>query len=276
MKIRRALLTITRYVFLGFILVISIVPFLWCFMSAFKSKKEILSSAFALPNKFSFENFSGAFEMAPLGQYFMNSTIITFFCIVLGCLFISMGAYVFARFEFKGKDKLYSLIALALLIPSTAIILPVFLFMNKAGLYDTKGGLVLVYLAISMPTVIYVMRSFFLTIPKEVEEAAYIDGANFYRTYFSIIIPLSKPGLATCAILIYLCSWNDFLYALMLTSGNKARTIPVALAQLQSAMGGNYGQIFAACTIIVLPSIIIYFCLQKKIETALMAGAIKG
>ena len=115
-----------------------------------------------------------------------------------------------------------------------------------------------------------------MTIPKELEEAAYMDGSGFYKTFFLVMIPLSKPGIATAAILIYLCAWNDFLYALMLTSGDSSRTIPVALNQLQSSMGGNYGQIFAACTVIVLPSILIYLCLQKQIETALLAGAVKG
>ncbi len=276
MKINQILSKTGKYIFLVFIILVSLIPFLWCAMSSFKTQSEILSSAFALPRSPSFKNYIGAFTLTPLARYFVNSFVITSFCVVLGCIFLNMGAYVFARFEFKGKNQLYTLITLAMLIPSTAIIFPVFLIMNKTGLYDTKSGLVIVYLAIAMPTAVYVMRSFYLTIPKELEEAAYIDGAGFYRTYFSIMMPLSKPGMATAAILIFLSSWNDFLYALMLTSGNNARTIPVALNQLQSSMGGNYGQIFAACTIIVLPSIILYFCLQKKIEVALLTGAVKG
>ena len=132
------------------------------------------------------------------------------------------------------------------------------------------------YLALSMPSCFYVLRSYYLSIPRGIDESAYIDGAGFFRTFFAIMLPLAGPGLATSAILIYLTSWNDFLYALILTSGNKARTVSVALSQFLSSFGSDYGQLFAASVIVVMPSIILYLILQNRVESALIAGSVKG
>jgi raffinose/stachyose/melibiose transport system permease protein len=276
MKLLEKLIKIFKYIFLGLMIFISIVPLLWGLLSSFKSNSAILSSAFSLPATLAFENYKMAFAYSPLAKYFLNSTTITLFTIIIGLFIFSLSAYIFARFEFKFKNELYSIISLSMLVPSVAIVFPIYLFMTKMRLYNTKIALVIVYLAISMPVVIYIMRSYFLTIPKEIEEAAYIDGSSFCGTFFKIMMPLSKPGLATSAILIFLAAWNDFLYALLLTSGDTARTVPIALTQFISMFGSNYGQLFAASTLIVMPSIVIYLCLQKHIESALIAGAVKG
>jgi raffinose/stachyose/melibiose transport system permease protein len=263
-------------IFLVFVIAFSLLPFLWAIVSSFKTNGEILSSAFSFPRGFRWENYVMAFKYSPLATYFINSVIITLITIVIGLLIFSMSAYVFAKFIFRLRGPLYSIISLTLLIPPTAIIFPIYLFINKIGLYNTKMGLVLVYLAVCMPSVLYVLRSFFLTIPTSIGEAASIDGAGFAGIFFQIILPLALPGLSTATVLIFLAAWNDFLYALMLTSGNNARTMPVALAQFLSMYGSNYGQLFAASTIVVIPSVILFLVLQKKVETALIAGAVKG
>lgn len=265
-----------RYVFLVFILLISIVPLLWTFVSSFKTNEEIMNSAFSMPSSPQFDNYIMAFKYSPLASYFLNTLIITIFCILFGLLICSMSAFIFARFDFTGKGILYSLLAMAMLIPTSALVFPVYKLMNAIGLYNTKVGMVLIYIAISMPAVIFVLRSYFLTIPKELDEAARIDGAGFTRIYATIMLPLAKPALATGAILIYMASWNDFLYDLMLSSGNNARTVSVALSQFLSMFGSDYGQLFAASFVVVLPSIILYCLLQKRIESALLAGAVKG
>lgn len=276
MRISRILVKLFKFVFLAFIITISAAPLIWTLISSFKTNSEILSSAFSLPSSLSLENYVMAFTYSPLASYFINTVIITGASIIVGLLLFSMSGYVFARFDFGGKKVLLSMLGLAMLIPTSALIFPIYNLMTSLGLYNTKGGLVLVYLAISMPAVLYVLRSYFMTIPKEMEEAARIDGAGFGRIYFSIMLPLAKPALSTGAILIFLASWNDFLYNLMLSSGNNARTVSVALSQFLSMFGINYGQLFAASFIVVLPSIIIYSLFQKSIESALLAGAVKG
>ena len=265
-----------RIVFLVFIIAISTVPLLWTLVSSFKTNKEIMDSAFSLPASINLDNYIMAFKYSPLGTYFWNTFIITVFCIFFGLIIFSMSAYVFARFEFKGKNFLFALIGMSMLVPTSALIFPVYKLMNAMNLYNTKSGLVLVYMAIAMPAVLFVLRSYFLTSPKEMEEAARIDGSGFMRTYITIMLPLVKPAMATAAILIFMASWNDFIYNLMLSSGNNARNVSVALSQFLSMFGSDYGQLFAASFIVVLPSILLYCLLQKRIESALLAGAVKG
>ena len=265
-----------RIVFLVFIIAISTVPLLWTLVSSFKTNKEIMDSAFSLPASINLDNYIMAFKFSPLGTYFWNTFIINVFCIFFGLIIFSMSAYVFARFEFKGKNFLFALIGMSMLVPTSALIFPVYKLMNAMNLYNTKSGLVLVYMSIAMPAVLFVLRSYFLTIPKEMEEAARIDGSGFMRTYITIMLPLVKPAMATAAILIFMASWNDFIYNLMLSSGNNARNVSVALSQFLSMFGSDYGQLFAASFIVVLPSILLYCLLQKRIESALLAGAVKG
>ena len=265
-----------RIVFLVFIIAISTVPLLWTLVSSFKTNKEIMDSAFSLPVSINLDNYIMAFKYSPLGTYFWNTFIITVFCIFFGLIIFSMSAYVFARFEFKGKNFLFALFGMSMLVPTSALIFPVYKLMNAMNLYNTKSGLVLVYMAIAMPAVLFVLRSYFLTIPREMEEAARIDGSGFLRTFITIMLPLVKPAMATAAILIFMASWNDFIYNLMLSSGNNARNVSVALSQFLSMFGSDYGQLFAASFVVVLPSILLYCLLQKRIESALLAGAVKG
>lgn len=265
-----------RIVFLVFIIAISTVPLLWTLVSSFKTNKEIMDSAFSLPVSINLDNYIMAFKYSPLGTYFWNTFIITVFCIFFGLIIFSMSAYVFARFEFKGKNFLFALIGMSMLVPTSALIFPVYKLMNAMNLYNTKSGLVLVYMAIAMPAVLFVLRSYFLTNPREMEEAARIDGSGFLRTFITIMLPLVKPAMATAAILIFMASWNDFIYNLMLSSGNNARNVSVALSQFLSMFGSDYGQLFAASFVVVLPSILLYCLLQKRIESALLAGAVKG
>ena len=276
MKAEQIIGKLGRIVFLVFIIAISTVPLLWTLVSSFKTNKEIMDSAFSLPASINLDNYIMAFKYSPLGTYFWNTFIITVFCIFFGLIIFSMSAYVFARFEFKGKNFLFALIGMSMLVPTSALIFPVYKLMNAMNLYNTKSGLVLVYMAIAMPAVLFVLRSYFLTIPREMEEAARIDGSGFLRTFITIMLPLVKPAMATAAILIFMASWNDFIYNLMLSSGNNARNVSVALSQFLSMFGSDYGQLFAASFVVVLPSILLYCLLQKRIESALLAGAVKG
>lgn len=204
MKAEQIIGKLGRIVFLVFIIAISTVPLLWTLVSSFKTNKEIMDSAFSLPASINLDNYIMAFKYSPLGTYFWNTFIITVFCIFFGLIIFSMSAYVFARFEFKGKNFLFALIGMSMLVPTSALIFPVYKLMNAMNLYNTKSGLVLVYMAIAMPSVLFVLRSYFLTIPKEMEEAARIDGSGFMRTYITIMLPLVKPAMATAAILIFM------------------------------------------------------------------------
>ena len=267
---------VLRFLFLGFFVVISIGPLIWIIMSSFKSNKEILSSAFALPSSFSLSGYKAALDMAPIFKFYGNSIIISVLSTLLNVVVVSMAAYVLARHKFKGSTFVTLLLSVSLLIPTAALLMPIYKIMTAIGLFDTRTGLILVYAALGLPTSLFIFKSYFQSIPKELEEAACIDGAGFFRTFFVIVFPLAKPGLATGAILQFLTSWNEFMFALILTKSTSVRTLPLALNYFTSQFSFNYTAMFAALTMVILPSIIIYILLQEQITSSMVEGSVKG
>jgi raffinose/stachyose/melibiose transport system permease protein len=276
LKASKVAVSLTKYIFLICILLLSIGPFLWVFFSSFKSNSEIMSSSIGFPEHWKFSNYVMAFKIAPIAQFYLNSIIVAVFGTLLNLIILGMSAYVLARFNFKGKKLIISVLSLSLLIPGASLLLPLYLTVKSLGLYDQLYGLVIVYAGFGLPVSLYVLYSYFLTIPKELEESAYLDGAGFMKTFTRIILPLSKPGFSTAAVLQFLLCWNEFQFALTLTSGNKSRTLPLALYYFKSQFGSDYGIMFAATIIIIIPSIIVYAILQEQVVSGLAAGAVKG
>jgi len=262
--------------FLIFVVLISISPFLWVFMSSFKSNLEILRSALSLPSSLSLDGYVAAVKMSPLPRYYINSIIISLSSTFLNVFLVGMAAYVMARFEFKFKNIISVILSISLFIPTITLIHPIYVMIKKFGLYDTKMGLIFVYTALGVPMTFYILRSYFLTIPKEIEESAYIDGAGFFQIYTKISIPMAKPGFATAAIIQFLLGWKEFLYALILTSSDKARTLPLSLNYFVAQFSFNYKAMFAALVIIIIPTIVLFILLQDWLVEGLSASYIKG
>ena len=263
--------------FLVFIILISLLPLLWVVMSSFKTNFEIYQSALALPQSLNFQNYIDTFEKAHMLKFFTNSVIITFFTLVVDFVIYGMAAYVFARFRSKVTNTVFGIMSMALLVPSTATLVPTYMLLKSVGLYDSKAALVFVYVALTLPLSLFILRSYFLTIPREIEQSAYIDGAGFARTYFQVMLPIAKPGFATAGVMAFLGAWNDFMYAYIMTSGENNRTVPLTMKFFQSQQfGNNMGPVFAATVLIVLPSIIVYLVMQKQIEAGLTMGGVKG
>ena len=276
LKLKSSTWRVLRFIFLGFFVLISIGPLIWIVMSSFKSNREILSSAFALPTSFSFSGYTAALDIAPIFKFYGNSIFISVVSTVLNVVVVSMAAYVLARHKFRGNTFITLLLSVSLLIPTAALLMPIYRIMTAIGLFDTRLGLILVYAALGLPTSLFIFKSYFQSIPKELEEAAYIDGAGFFRTFFAIVFPLAKPGLATGAILQFLTSWNEFMFALILTKSTEVRTLPLALNYFTSQFSFNYTAMFAALTMVILPSIIIYILLQEQITSSMVEGSVKG
>lgn len=272
----KIVLSTLKYLFVLSIIVISIGPFIWVFLSSFKSNTEILNNSIGWPKSFGLTNYLMAFKIAPLAQFYLNSIIVAIFGTILNLIILGMSAYVVARFDFRGKKLLVGVLSLSLLIPGAAMLQPLYLTVNTLGLYDKLIGLIIVYAGFGLPASLYIISSYFQTIPKELEESAYLDGAGFVRTFVSIILPISKPGFGTAAVLQFLLCWNEFQFAITLTTGNKSRTLPLALYYFKSQFASDYGVMFAATVIVIIPSIIVYVLLQKQVVSGLAAGAVKG
>lgn len=267
---------IIGYIFMAFVILISIGPLVWVFLSSFKTNNEILESAFTVPKTPSLVGYQIAFETANIPMRFLTSLLVATSTTVISLVIYSMAAYVLARCKFRLRGAVFGLLISSLLIPSNAMIQPIYSTVQALGLYDTKAGLILIYTGFSMSMCLFLMRSFFLSIPKELEEAAYIEGAGFYRTFFKIMLPISKPALASSAVMTFIGAWNELLYALLLTSKEVNRTLPLTMKYFTSMFSFNYTPMFAALVMCIVPTILVYVFLQNQIMESMVAGAVKG
>ena len=264
------------YLFMALCVLVALFPIVWVVLSSFKTNREILSNGLQLPSTFSFSGYKQALEMAPILKFFVNSLIVSFASTALNVFILAMAGYVFAKKKFRFKNLIFGILSLSMVIPSTALMSPVYTVITKLHLYDTKMALILVYTALNMPISLMILRSAFAAIPTELEEAAYIDGAGFFRTFWQVMMPCAKGGLASAAVLAFLGSWNEFTFALLLTSSTSKRTLPLSLSYFTSQFSFNYTAMFAAITIAVLPSIIVFSIFQEQVCSSLTAGSVKG
>ena len=264
------------YLFMALCVLLALFPIVWVVLSSFKTNREILSNGLQLPSTFSFSGYKQALEMAPILKFFVNSLIVSFASTALNVFILAMAGYVFAKKKFRFKNLIFGILSLSMVIPSTALMSPVYTVITKLHLYDTKMALILVYTALNMPISLMILRSAFAAIPTELEEAAYIDGAGFFRTFWQVMMPCAKGGLASAAVLAFLGSWNEFTFALLLTSSTSTRTLPLSLSYFTSQFSFNYTAMFAAITIAVLPSIIVFSIFQEQVCSSLTAGSVKG
>ncbi|WP_102345982.1 carbohydrate ABC transporter permease [Bacillus sp. Marseille-P3661] len=264
-----------NYFIMLFVVLISVVPLLWVLLSSFKTNYEVLESAFSWPSNFSFESYVDAIRLTNLHNFFLNSLLVAVITTIVSLIIFSMAGYILARFEFKFRNLIYIVLSFSILIPTNSMLQPIYILINEMNLYDTKTGLIFVYTGLALPIALFLLRSYFKSIPKEMEESAYIEGAGFVKTFLLIILPMARPALASAGVLIFLSCWNEFLFALLLTSSPESRTLSLALNYLVQAFGSDYPALFATIIMIILPSIVVYIILQEQISSSLASGAVK-
>lgn len=261
-----------------FTVAISVFPIIWVIFSSFKTNAEILGGAFTLPTSFSVgaQAYQYLFEKYNFLLYFWNSLLIATVSTAVSLLIYAMGGYVLAKFRFPGRGLLFALFTITMLVPGHAKAQPIMRLIIDMNLYDTKIGVMLVYLSSGMAMSMFLLRGTFLSIPKELDESAMLDGAGFFRTFWSINLPLAKSGLSTAGILMFLGNWNEYFYAALLTSSETHRTLPVALQFFNQSFSYDYTKMFAALTIVVLPGIILYMCAQEQVQQSVATSGMKG
>ncbi|WP_256865459.1 carbohydrate ABC transporter permease [Paenibacillus sp. 32352] len=255
---------------------VTLYPLFWLFMSAFKNNEEFFSAPFSLPAQWHWDNFSRAWEVSGMGISLINSTIVTIASLVLTLVLGALAAYVLARFEFKLKPLMMGLFLLGMLIPIHSTLVPLFIIMKKIGLLDSYGALILPYTAFELPLAIFVTAAYLTSVPKEIEEAALMDGTGYWGIFFRIMLPLSIPALSTVAILAFLRFWNDFAFALVFISKPALKTLPLSLSVFATGYSTDYKLTMAALSIAVLPTIIVFLLFQEQIMKGMTAGAVKG
>ncbi|MBP1040648.1 carbohydrate ABC transporter permease [Vagococcus sp. BWB3-3] len=264
-----------------------IIPVGWVFLASIKQNAEFYGSPWTLPKGFYFQNFIDAFQKANMGAYFLNSVIVTLIGLIVLLVVALPASYVLSRFEFKGRGFFNGLFMAGLFINVNYIIVPIFLMLLAgdkwltnlfgSGLFiDNIVILGIVYGTTSLPFTIYLLSSYFRTLPKTFEEAAYVDGASHFTTMVKIMIPMAKPSIITVILFNFLSFWNEYIIALTLMPGEN-KTLPVGLMNLMTAQkaAANYGQMYAGLVIVMLPTLLLYMLVQKQLTQGMTAGGIK-
>lgn len=259
-----------------FYLVVSFLPFIFMVLNSFKEKFEMLTKGvFNLPDSLNFTNYKEVLT-GGFGRYFMNSVIVLTISLLLLLFISACASYPLARFKFKLANPIYAGIVACMSIPVHITLIPVFKMSKATGLYDSIWSLIGPYIAFAVPISVFILTSFMKEIPREIEESAEIDGCGKVQMFFSMILPLAKPGLATLAIYNGVNMWNEFSFAYTLTQSSANRTLPLAIWEFQGQYSMNTPMIMAVLTLTLLPMIVMFIIFQDKLVKGMTAGAVKG
>lgn len=264
-----------KTIVLLFITVVQLFPLYWMFTFSLKSNREIFGgNIVGLPENWEWANYAKVFEKAHLGRYLFNSTVVTGLTIAFTLILSAMATYAIVRLKWKLSKFVYFIFLTGMMLSIHAVLLP--LFVNMKPVLDTYWALIIPYVAFAMPTAILLMVGTLEALPKELEEAAFIDGANIYRVFWQIIMPVLKPILSTVAILTFLSAWNEMMLAIAFVSGEKYKTITVGVNDMVGKYSTKWGLIGAGLTIATIPTLFLYVFLSKNIQKSLAMGAVKG
>lgn len=270
-KIKRFLVHVLMFIYM----VVTVFPLLWMVVSGFKNNTSIFSNPFGLPDVWEVSNYVYVWT-----RYIQKNVLNSLFFTIVGTFFVviiaSFAAYAVIRFQFKHKYLVFMIILSGMMLAPQCSLIPIYKMLSMVGLYNTRIGLLVSYIAYRIPFSFFLMWSFMINLPVEVEEAAYIDGSTILQTFFNIVLKMSKPVIATTSIMSARYIWNDFAFALVFTEGSDLQTIPLGIFAIRSASNTSWGVLIAGLTLAALPMVIVYICLQKYFVSGMNAGAVKG
>lgn len=264
------------YLLMAVFLVITVYPIIWMLAGALKGENEFYSNIWGLPSSPQWENYAAAWKKAGMGRKYLNSILTTAGTL---CLLIPVNccaAYALARVNFKGKRAILNYLLLGIMMPAGVLAMPVFTVVNELGLINTRTGLILVYTAQAIAFGMYIMRGFFISLPKSLEEAAMIDGCTRFQSFIHVILPLAVPGLVTQVIFSGLSVWNEYIRASLIIRTPDLQTLPLGMVAFSTLENNNYPQMFAALSMATLPMVLVYLLCQKAFQKGVTAGAVKG
>ena len=278
------------YLVLVLLAVLILVPVAWVFMASIKENAEFYTNPWNLPKGFYFRNFAEAWKTAKMGEYMLNSVIVTVVSLALLLVVALPAAYCLSRFQFFGRRFVNTAFMAGLFINVNYIVVPIFLMLRDGDVWLKKifgSGfllnnlfvLALVYAATALPFTIYLLSSYFATLAHDYEEAAYIDGAGYFRTMLQVIFPMAKPSIVTVILFNFLSFWNEYIISMtLMTSLNGGKTLPVGLLNLMQAQqsAANYGPMYAGLVLVMLPTLILYCCVQSNLTKGMTVGGLKG
>lgn len=273
----RGALTALRIAVLVVGAVVMVTPFAYMLSTSFKPQAYVLTTPPQfIPDPFTFDNYVQAWTTQDFARYAMNSVIVAVVSTALSVLISSMMAYAFARFEFAGREWIFRVLLVGLMVPAMMLIIPQFVLAKYFGLLDSLGGLIVFYVAGSLALNTFLLRGFFAALPSELDQAMQMDGANAWTRYWRLALPLARPALATATIFTFLASWDEFAWALTIINTPGNRTLPIAIQLFQGQNATQWGLVFAASVIAIIPVVVVYLVFQRHFVQGLTSGAVKG
>lgn len=257
--------------------ILVLVPLLWTILSSFKTTREIFASPFSLPQHWQLVNYVNAWQTAGIGRFFLNTVIVVGCALAITMLTGAMSAYVLARFPFRGRGLVRTLIVAGLTFPVFLAVVPLFFILQGLGVLNTLPGLILSYSAYAYPFTVFFLTSFFEELPGEIGEAAALDGANEWRTFFQVMLPMARPGMASVAILNFVGLWNQFLLPVVLNSDPDKYVLTQGMASFASQAGYSvdFGALFAGAVMTIVPVLAVYLIFQRRLQGAVAPGSLK-
>ncbi|MGB8451334.1 MAG: carbohydrate ABC transporter permease [Anaerocolumna sp.] len=269
--------TLLIYIILLAFIIVMIIPIFWGLMTSFKGTGEI--SRFPptiLPDTVVTTNYYKVLFLSNFTTYFKNSCIVTFLGVIISTIIAGHAAYAIARFHIKFREQLMYAILMTSMVPAVALLIPLYIISVKAGIYNTRFMIILVYTAWRTPMLTWILKGFFDSVPQAIEEAAMIDGCSRLRTFYTIVLPMSQPGIVSSALLTAVYVWNDFLVSFTFVTKEGLKTVSVGLYSYITQYGVQWGELLSAVMITIIPIIILFICLQRKFVDGMAAGAVKG
>jgi trehalose/maltose transport system permease protein len=270
-------LRVLFYALVVVIIVFNLFPFFWALLSSFRPSNELFSTKL-IPNALTLDHYVEVFKEPRFVQSLINSVIVAGSTVLIALGLGSVCAYALGRLPFRFKGPVLYLILTMTMFPQIAILSGLFVMLRTLDLFNTRQGLVLTYLIFTMPFTIWVMTQYFRSLPKELEEAAYVDGASPLKVFWEILLPLTMPGLVSTGLLAFIAAWNEFLFALTFTITDQMKTVPVVISQFTGASSFEqpWGAIMAASMVVTIPLVVLVMIFQYRIVEGLTAGAVKG
>ncbi|SET93103.1 carbohydrate ABC transporter membrane protein 2, CUT1 family [Enterocloster lavalensis] len=277
MRRKKIMAGAAMYALLGLLASLVLIPVLWMVSTAFKSYGETIAKPPRwIPQQISFEAFGRLWSEYPFGTYFKNSFVIVLFSMAVSVFASCLAGYGLTRFKFRGRNSLMTFILVTQMFPSVMLLVPFYSIIGKMHLLDTHLGLILVYISFTVPFCTWTMLGFFRALPLDLDEAARIDGCNSWQCFSRIILPLTLPGIASTSIYAFITSWNEYMFAFILTSRPEMKTLSVGIAEMNGFQQIRWNDMMAASLMASLPLILLFICLQKYFVSGLTSGAVKS
>ena len=270
------LLLVLKYIFMILFFIACIFPLIWLIINSFKTQDNFFANPWGFPDSWTLENYKHALVDGNIGRYFMNSVIVSIISVFVTIVLSVMASYGVTRLKWKFSKLTLSLFLLGMMIPAYGSVIPLYSMFNKLGLLNHYIAVIIPHVTFALPTAIFIMTGFFVSLPNELEEAAIIDGCSLLQAFRKVIVPVVVPGVVTVAVISFIGIWNDLLFSQIFLTDRDKMPLPIGLTEFQGIYSTDYVGMIAAIVVTVVPVIVVYIILHEKIIDGMVAGAVKG